>query len=577
MALLTAKIDKPMLLLEALSPANFTVILNGLGQRVAKLDGRGAQDLINAILRYSWLKPDLRKHTEFMSAYAQFLVVLVSLFPKYMQSITKKLFSEFCDVNPEEGQHHHYVLQRLIQYVPTSISTIPQTMRRSYPHHLSSSPKELVNYASNLLAIVAYCPELQYDAWRLVYELCIKLDVELQNELDDLDDEEIDEVLNPEVDSDDDDDVDDLVIRKGDDDDQNEDDEDDDADADNDADDDADGGSDEEENEGDDDGEEYFIDDVDSAANIRKLSAKLDGVLHHMLTTTQLEFTVEEINNGNGIKLFQTITLLFRLHVLPTHFTKLIQFLVFYISQHQPELAELFLVLLIEVALSPLENIELRLKAIQYLSLYLARARNVSREQVISVVLYLVEWLNKYIDERESEVGADGIKGGMERFKLFYAALQALFYIFCFRYKELYRQADAGGKAANDSIWECDLDKFFTRVIVTKFNPLKYCDETVVAIFAKLATKLNVCYCYTIIEHNKRERLLQTNGEKALPSAVGNFLRKQEFLDLEAYFPFDPLVLPELKEVINKWYVEWLEVNPQEEEDDDDGDLSDSS
>ena len=80
----------------------------------------------------------------------------------------------------------------------------------------------------------------------------------------------------------------------------------------------------------------------------------------------------------------------------------------------------------------------------------------------------------------------------------------------------------------------CDLDKFFQRAILTKFNPLKFCDETVVYIFAKLATKLNVCYCYSIIEHNKRERMLHTN---ALPSAVGNFKQKQEFLDLEALLP----------------------------------------
>lgn len=573
MASLTDKISKPILLAEALTPANFAIVLNGLGQRVAKLDGPGAQELLGAIIRYQWLKPEVRKHREFMAAYAQFLVVLVSLFPKYMHNVTSKLFKEFPDVSVDEAVHHHYVLQRLIQYVPTCINTLPQTMHRSYPHHLGSTPKELLNYASNLLAIVAYCPELQYNAWQLVMESCIKLDVELQNELDDLDDEEIDEVLNPELDSDDED-VDDLVIRKHGDDDADDDDDDDDDEDDDDGDDDDD--SDDEDNVAEDE-EEYIVDEVDSAANIRKLSAKLDGVLHHMLVSTQLRFTIEELNEGNGVTLYNTLTLLFRLHVLPTHFTKLIQFLIFHISQYQPELADLFLVLLIDVAFSPKENLELRLKAIQYLSSYLARARNISRHQVVFVVLYLIGWLNKYIDEREIEVGADGIKGGMERFKLFYAALQALFYIFCFRHQQLYRQGDSTDEGASDSIWECELDKFFTRVIVTKFNPLKYCDETVVAIFAKLATKLNVCYCYTIIEHNKRERMLQTNGEKTLPSAVGNFLRKQEFLDLEAYFPFDPLVLSELKSVIGKWYVEWLEVNPQEEEDDDDGTLSDSS
>ena len=67
----------------------------------------------------------------------------------------------------------------------------------------------------------------------------------------------------------------------------------------------------------------------------------------------------------------------------------------------------------------------------------------------------------------------------MERFKLFYAAFQALLYIFCFRHELL---------STTENDWECDLDKFFQRAILTKFNPLKFCDETVVYIFAKLAT-----------------------------------------------------------------------------------------
>lgn len=95
---------------------------------------------------------------------------------------------------------------------------------------------------------------------------------------------------------------------------------------------------------------------------------------------------------------------------------------------------------------------------------------------------------------------------------------------------------------------------------------MKFCDETVVFIFAKLAAKLNVCYCYSIIEHNKRERILQTNG---LPSAVGNFKQKQEFLDLEGYFPFDPLILPKSKKIIQENYNEWCDTEEDDESADD--------
>ena len=178
-----------------------------------------------------------------------------------------------------------------------------------------------------------------------------------------------------------------------------------------------------------------------------------------------------------------------------------------------------------------------------------------------------MEWLNRYVQERECEIsdyednktGSKSV-GGMERFKLFYAAFQVLIYVFCFRHQML---LNSSGE------WECEIDQFFQRVIVTKFNPLKYCDETVVFIFAKIATKMNVCYCYSIIEHNKRERMLLTRGKNNLPSAVYNFKLKQEFLDLEAYFPFDPIVLPNSKEIISANYIEWAEVNPTEDDNED--------
>lgn len=531
---------------DAISAANLSVVLHNLGQKVAKLDGPGAASLVQAVIGYKWLAvaETEDRYAQFMDTYSLFLVVLVSLYPKYMNDIAHKIIGEFTDVTADLNNYHHRVLRKIILYVPTCISVLPQIMQRHYPHHLSLLPKELLNYSLNLIITIGYCPELQFNLWQLIIESCIKLDVELQNELDDLDDEEIDQVLNPEED---DEAADELVIRKDDD------------DSDEDEDDDSDEDEDDEE-----DGEEAYLDtEVDSAASIRKLSHKLDGVIHNLITSTNNRFTVDELNNGDGVTLFNTLTLLFRLHVLPTHFTKLIQFIHFYISQYQPELADLFLVLLIDVAFSPQENLEVRLKSIQYLSSYIARARQLSRHQVVFVALYLVGWLNKFIAERELEIGNGDAVGGMERFKLFYAALQALFYIFCFRHHMLVKEGEADE-------WECELDKFFTRVIVTKFNPLKYCDETVVAIFAKLASKLNVCFCYTIIEHNKRERMLLTSGEKMLPSAVGNFRQRQEFLDLEAYFPFDPLVLPLLKLVINKWYVEWLEVNPDDDEEDDD-------
>ncbi|CAK9440394.1 uncharacterized protein LODBEIA_P44940 [Lodderomyces beijingensis] len=575
---LTDKINLPSSSPDAITLAHFSIILKALIHNTSKLDNRACSNLIFAILRYKWLEVQEESSEEysiFKDLYSHFLTVLVSTLPKFLSEVLNKLVQEFETFNPSDEvlPSHHIVLRKILKFIPLSINSIPQILQGNFPHHISSSTSEVLNYVHNLLKITEYSPELQFSVWQLIVECCIKIDVELQNELDDLDDDEIEELINGKED--------DMELLANSDNDEDEnihhrkevkdvESQGEDADADADVD-------------GEVDGEVEWIDPTNSTQNIKQLSSKLDSIVHLLLSTTSTSFTDEEISNGNGVTLFNTINSLFKSHILPTHFTKSIQFLLFHITQYQPELADSFLVLLIDVAFNPSEIVEKRLKAMQYLSSYIARAKNLSRHQIVFIVSYLMGWINKYIIEREQETldrEKDNKKnknnesnrqtGGMERFKLFYSAFQALLYIFCFRHETL-RKQDNNYTGSADSEWECDLDKFFQRVIIARFNPLKFCDETVVYIFAKLATKLNVCYCYSIIEHNKRERMLQTNGSVTMPSAVGNFKQKQEFLDLEAYFPFDPLVLPMSKKIVGRNFVEWSEVNPEEEDDEDSG------
>lgn len=522
--------------------ANFNIVLKCLIVNIAKLDN--ATSLITEILHYPWLaviakaasqpnSPYFTDRSAFVDLYAQFMTVLVSSFPRYLNEVVSKLICEFHHFSDSNATvyPHHRLLKRFVTFFPTCISSLPRSLSKNAPHHLSSSPSEIANFVRNSMTLLSYCPDLQYNVWQMIMELCISLDVDLQNELDDLDDDSIEELING------DEEIGDNEITE----------------------------EKKEISEDNEDNEDDEVFEVTSTSNIKTMVAKLDTALELLLTITEPCFTKEEIAHGNGVNLFNTLASLFKTHILPTHFTKSVQFLVFHISQHQPELADSFLVLLIDVAFSTSETVEKRLKALQYLSSYISRAQNLTNHQVVFIVSYLMGWINKYINEREHEVFefTDSSSGGMERFKMFYATFQALLYVFCFRHHQLRRETDDG-----EAVWESDIDKFFQRVIITKFNPLKYCDETVVYIFAKLATNLNVCYCYSIIEHNKRERMIQ--GNLNMPSSVGNFRHKQEFLDLEAYFPFDPLVLPASKKIISRNYVEWALVNPVDDDDDED-------
>lgn len=300
------------------------------------------------------------------------------------------------------------------------------------------------------------------------------------------------------------------------------------------------------------------------AANIEDLQEKLDNILSLVfenLQKHQLQTGLEE-EEEKSVILYNTLTSLFKSHILPTYYTKSTQFILFYFTQRSPELMDSFLVTLIDLSFSQSETIEKRIKALQYLSSYISRANNLHKNQIVYVLSYLMSWLNRYVERREEEV--DG-SINMERFKLFYSTFQVLLYIFCFRHSILKNE---------DDDWELEMDKFFQRILITKFNPLKYCNENVVLMFAKIAQQENVAYCFSIIQKNKNEKLKGISGNNSgntLNNGQLN-LSKQQFVDLEGYFPFDPLFLKNSKKFLKDYYIEWSSISKEYESDTDDFD-----
>ncbi|ODV83337.1 hypothetical protein CANARDRAFT_187929, partial [[Candida] arabinofermentans NRRL YB-2248] len=458
--------------------------------------------LIQSILKIDWLKHS--DNEEFLKTYSRFLSVLVSGFPKWWTDVADKLIADFTKKRDTDLLIHHSTIEYIIQIIPTSTNSFPSILKKNYPNK-NAPKKELVNYISNLLKLLTYCNELRNLIWSLIVENCIKLDVELQDELDNIDDDDIDEALQSN--------------------------EEDDADLDDDDDDD-----DDEDSEDSDDEEEYNVE----IQSISELSSKLDNIMLLLFEHVQKSISSQDPS------LFNTLSSLFKSHILPTHQTRCIQYLLFHISQQDIELSESFLVMLVFVVFDSNEISSNRIKAMQYVASFIARAKILTRQQLLMILEYLTSWCNRFVNEREKEIGNG--EGGMERFKIFYCVFQGLLYMFCFRYKELKNDRDE---------WELNLEKFYSNMILSGFNPLKYCNETVVLIFARLAQQVDLCYCFSIIERNKRERL---NGIKGVKNG-GKFESKQEFLDLEAYFPFDPLMLKKSKKVVNENYIEWKSID----------------
>jgi len=167
-----------------------------------------------------------------------------------------------------------------------------------------------------------------------------------------------------------------------------------------------------------------------------------------------------------------------------------------------------------------------------------------------TVVQMMCGWLNQFLVTRERECrGPDlGKYGG------FYAVVQAVMYIFCFRWRQL--KQGSHSPESDEEIDEAEIRamkwipelRIMERVITSRFNPLKVCSQDVVEQFAEIARHLDFMYCFSIIDANNR-------------TVIDRYRMDQ----LDAYFPFDPYKLSKSKRWIEDVYVAWKPIKGMEE------------
>ncbi|ODQ67498.1 RNA polymerase I-specific transcription initiation factor RRN3 [Nadsonia fulvescens var. elongata DSM 6958] len=567
---------------EAPSPTQLLFTIKALTTEVSRLDNAGCHALISAILAIKWARNDRK----FVDVYVRFLGVLVSGIPKWWNDAAASIVQGFTMPDTEA---HHTILSYIISLIPTASVSLSNILTDFFPHK-NDKIKNITRYITNILRVTNYCPETTTSVWALIIERCVQIDSELQDEInmvDDFDEDEIHDNIDESSDEENGNEK-ELEVKASN----------------------SQSGrgdtmlgnkqnarskcgnsqeSEDEEEEDDydmyEDGEDVYHE-VNSVDQVSVLANKLDYVLVLLFEHLQTKFTYELLSSGDSITLFRTLLNLFKTYLLPTHKTRAVQYLLFKVSQLHPELMDAFLVSLIEIALSPTENPERRQKAMQYVSSYIARANELSKTQIVFVISILTGWTEKYIQEREQEI--DGSSGGMQRFKIFYSVVQGLFYIFCFRHAML-KSDDFSVVKSTTSVWECNLDTFFQRLIVTKFNPLKFCTRTIVGMFAKIAQKEDVAYCFTIIEQNRRgistptrsssfpnSPITPTSRPLLDPIASSLWVQTEDFVQMDGYFPFDPLSLKKSKHYIQDIYVSWdAEDSDSDSESDSDEDLSD--
>ncbi|KAK2765458.1 DNA independent RNA polymerase I transcription factor [Arachnomyces sp. PD_36] len=569
--------------------------LLGLLSNVAALDRR-CSELVNAVLGSEWLGRD----ESYVKVFVRFLGNLAAAQGGYLGPVLKMLVNGLGDgmfsfTSSEDGlidlgvnvvcstvpravgklpgypvvrtsdlyARTHMAIRHILRLIPAASGSLAPILSTNFPFD-SDSVKANVAYTRNLITMMEYAPELQSDILALIMEKLVKIDVQIQIDMDDFEDEVgediIEDVTGPEY------------AGFGD--------------------------EDKEDEEDDDDDSVISEDDMDAEAKrvkaVRENIRKLDCMIDIMFEYFNPAFTTGTINDKeNALDLLLSH---FESIILPTYRSRHCQFLLFHFSQTSPILIDRFATTCIEMLFNKRKSAITRQSAAAYLASFVARGAHVSP----SVVRDVFDLLGTHLSNLRSEY-EDSCRGpDLKSYSPFYSTAQALLYIFCFRWRDLTTSAMEEEEEEDDptqpynnnnSYHDLDLDdisfpsqikEVLHQTIYSKLNPLKICSPAIVSEFARIAHHLRILYVYPLLESNKRIRVSNNPSYRSAAAADTRFSQAERETraggdggyQLDAYFPFDPYHLPRSLRWLEGDYVEWrgvpgLDDRKGKDEDDD--------
>lgn len=530
--------------------------LMGLLSNVAALD-RSCNGLVTAVLDSQWLGRD----ESYVKLYIRFLGNLTAAQGIYLGPVLRMLVKNLGELPigigklPGYARVHakelyprvHMALRHVMGLIPSSSGALSPILSSEFPSAVDSA-KANVAYTHNLLRVIGYAPELQAEILALITEKLVKIDVQIQVDLEDIKEEEEEGVLqdvSPEE----------IMYAEGDDEDD------------------------------DDDNDSLLSEDLldNEAQHIKTVKdniLKLDGMIDLLFEYYNPAFTTgtyDDKRNAFDILLSHFVNI-----ILPTYRSRHTQFLLFHFSKYHPDLADDFTVKCTTIVLNRAERTITRQSAAAYLASFVARGAHVSGVLVRDVF----EVLGTHLNELRTQYEATCRGPDLRRYGPFYSTAQALLYIFCFRWRDLTTAA-----MEDDQVDEMDLDDInfppmvrdvLHKAIHSKLNPLKVCSPPIVSQFARMSQHLNLMYVFSILETNKRVRMSSHRNLSALAdprfAQIERETRAGEELgyQLDAYFPFDPYQLPHSSRWVKDDYVEWRGIPGLDDQEDSDSEANDS-
>ncbi|KAI9000777.1 RNA polymerase I-specific transcription initiation factor RRN3 [Trametes punicea] len=601
---------------DAPSPApQLRLWILALSHVVSRLE-RVHSALVEAIVNMPWTTMD----TSFVKSYTNFIGMLVSARPEYLslvlgriaQGLTYPLDSGLPESSSRPLTRRmvydriHFLLRHLISLVPTLPATLQPLLARHFPHKRQNQTAQ-VTYIRNLLRVTEYCPEIADRILATVIDRAIQIDVEIQVEL-----EELEEQLESQEQSQifDLDPFDVVLGQEGDESDSEE--EEDDEEDDNLSDLSSDAGGDPDD---DSDQEEQGTDFQHIQSMVNKLDAILKIIFDHfnqthsatdpaaphlpstpssrsgsplLPTSPSRVASPATLEEGKALRRaqFNTLLSIFDRTILRTFKSRYTQFIVFWYSSLDPEFADLFQGMLVSKSLLEEDQPAVtRAAAASYIASFVSRAQFVDREGARRVVSVLCNFLRNRLDvyDAVTKAGIQQTAAGMNiaQHSIFYAVAQAVFLIFCFRWRDLLEDEDEVDEFAAvhepRKKWMPELD-VIQRVVTSELNPLKVCSSNVVMQFARVAHATGFVYCYSIMEANRRSEYAPPTPGAGTGAHSGRLPKGLMFehamtSELNTFFPFDPYKLPRSGSYIQGVYREWSSVAIDDEEDEEeDGD-----
>lgn len=377
----------------------------------------------------------------------------------------------------------HNLTQHLITVIPTLPSQLAPLVLRNFPHKRLPC-KAQTTYIRNVLRLSEYCPQLTPHILNVIVERALAIDVEIQLEIEELEEmggneessllaafDSFDSLVGQDSDTDDsDDEIGDFGESLSD-----------------------------ISSENDDD----VTNEEDPAARashmrdmVRKLDASLEVVFGYLRRILERDNTSGFTEDPQHEAHFSALMNIFQSKILKTFKSRHTQFLLFWFASFKRDYADVFLGVLVTKALgmanptsestneldmahNSTDHDITRCAAASYLGSFVSRAAFIDAETTRHVVSIVCESIDMHLTafERTRILEQEGSDPNEGHHALFYALCQALFLIFCFRWRDLEiveevdEEADGHGWRRRKQ-WLKPLD-VVQRMIVSELNPLK--------------------------------------------------------------------------------------------------------